>query len=174
MAGRSTSTGRRRLGRSVGRWRGRPADGGSMSVEVAILAPAFLLLLGLAVVGGRAVIARNAVDLAAHDAARAASIARTEQQARADGEVAVEQALAQQGLACDPAASVTLTGELPGGTDVDLGYAFAPERVGELVFVVATVRCTVALADLGLPGTPGSIDVRRSFVSPMDRFRSRR
>jgi Flp pilus assembly protein TadG len=152
---------------------GRRTEHGSVAVEVAILAPVFILLLGMAVVAGRAVIARNAVDLAAHAAARTASISRTESTARANGETAVEQALAGQGLNCDPAPTVTLTGKTPDGSSVELGYAFAPERVGELVFVVATVQCTVSLDDLGLPGLPGSISVQREFVSPIDRFRSR-
>lgn len=59
---------------------GRPAmrlttrDRGSMTLELAILAPAFILLLLLLVVGGRIVEAQSQVDGAARDAARAASI----------------------------------------------------------------------------------------------------
>ncbi|MFC7546439.1 TadE/TadG family type IV pilus assembly protein [Plantactinospora sp. GCM10030261] len=153
------------------------SEGGSVSVEVAILAPVFILLLGLAVVAGRATVARNVIDAAAHDAARAASIARTHEQALADGEQAVEDLLAEQGLNCVPAASVTLAGRLPGAQPTDpaisLVDAFDSDRVGNLVFVVATVSCTVSYADLGLPGFPGSVGIERSFVSPIDRFRGR-
>jgi Flp pilus assembly protein TadG len=49
-------------------------DRGSMTLELAILAPAFILLLLLLVVGGRIVEAQSQVDGAARDAARAASI----------------------------------------------------------------------------------------------------
>ncbi|ASW53100.1 TadE/TadG family type IV pilus assembly protein [Plantactinospora sp. KBS50] len=151
----------------------RRAQRGSVSVEVAILAPVFILLLGLAVVAGRAAVARSVVDSAAHDAARAASIARTREQAVADGKAGVEQVLAGQGINCSSAASVRLTGRLPTGESVSLDYAFDPWRVGELVFVVATVRCVVSLDDLWMPGTPGTITIERSFVSPMDRYRGR-
>jgi Flp pilus assembly protein TadG len=49
-------------------------DRGSMAVEFAILAPAFIVLMLLLVVGGRIVEAQGQVDGAARDAARAASV----------------------------------------------------------------------------------------------------
>ncbi|WP_377335760.1 TadE/TadG family type IV pilus assembly protein [Plantactinospora siamensis] len=153
--------------------RGRRAERGSVTVEVAILAPVFILLLGLAVTAGRAAVARSVVDSAAHDAARAASVARTREDAMAEGRRRVAEVLADEGIQCSPAASVTLTGRLPDGRDITLDDAFDPWRVGELVFVVATVRCTVPLSDLWMPGTPGRITVVRDFVSPIDRFRGR-
>jgi len=51
---------------------------GSATVEAVIGVPAFLLLLGLLIVGGRVAIAHQVVQSAASDAARAASIARTQ------------------------------------------------------------------------------------------------
>ena len=49
---------------------------GSLSVELALLAPALLLLLSFAVVAGRTQIAEGAVQEAARAAAREASLAR--------------------------------------------------------------------------------------------------
>ena len=50
---------------------------GSATVETVIGVPAFLLLIGLLVLGGRIAIASQVVQAAASDAARAASLART-------------------------------------------------------------------------------------------------
>ena len=50
----------------------RTGERGSVSVEMAILAPVFVLLIIAAIVFGRTAIAANALDVAAHDAARAA------------------------------------------------------------------------------------------------------
>jgi Flp pilus assembly protein TadG len=50
------------------------ADRGSMAVEFALLAPAFIVLMLLLVLGGRVVEAQGQVDGAARDAARAASV----------------------------------------------------------------------------------------------------
>lgn len=153
----------------------RRPDRGSASVEVVILAPVFILLVALAVVVGRTAVARNAVDLAAHAAARAASIARDAETARADGEVAVEDVLAEQRLNCDPAAAVELAAERGDGTALDLDEVFDPAvaPVGTVVFIVATVTCEVSFGDLAVPGMPGSVMIERTFVSPLDRFRSR-
>ena len=54
----------------------RTAERGSVSIEVAVLAPAFIALMVLAGVVGRTAVAAEAIDAAAHDAARAASISR--------------------------------------------------------------------------------------------------
>jgi Flp pilus assembly protein TadG len=50
------------------------ADRGSMAVEFALLAPAFIVLMLLLVLGGRVIEAQGQVDGAARDAARAASV----------------------------------------------------------------------------------------------------
>jgi len=153
----------------------RPAERGSVSVEVAILTPVFLGLIALAVLAGRTAVARYAVEMAAHDAARAASIARTANDAIADGRTAVEAALAGQGLNCDPAASVSLVGRLSNGNTVSIEDTFDPAvvPVGTPVFIVATVSCDVSFRDLGVPGFATSIPVETTFVSPLDRYRSK-
>lgn len=52
------------------------ADRGSLSVELAVVIPGLLLLMLIVALGGRLVEAQGAVDGAARDAARAASLAR--------------------------------------------------------------------------------------------------
>ncbi|MEV4627924.1 TadE/TadG family type IV pilus assembly protein [Micromonospora sp. NPDC049523] len=158
----------------AGRIRGRWPERGSVSVEVAILAPVFVLLFGMAVVAGRQAIAENAVSAAAHDAARASSISRTADQAQAAGATAVTERLAEQGLNCDPAASVTLSGRsaLSDGTKWSLQEAFA-QPLGDPVFIVAEVTCVVSYEDLAGLGLPAPEPVKAYFVSPIDRYRSR-
>ncbi len=131
-----------------------------MSVELAVLTPAFLLLVAVAGVTGRTAIAQNALDLAAHDAARAASISRTAGAAQAAGEAAALDTLRAQGLGCAP--------------KVDVGTAGFAEPLGQPAAVQVTVFCTVSFADLAaLPGVPGDRDLNATFTSPIDRYRSR-
>lgn len=134
-------------------------DRGSVSVEVAVLMPAFLFLVALAAVTGRTAIAQNALDQAAHDAARAASISRTAAAAGAAGESAALDALRRQGLGCAPQVTVDTSG-------------FATP-VGAPAVVRVTVGCAVSFADLALPGVPGSRALGAEFTSPIDRYRSR-
>ncbi|MGN9908217.1 TadE/TadG family type IV pilus assembly protein [Phytohabitans sp. LJ34] len=136
-------------------------DQGSVSVEIAILAPAFLMLIVLAAVAGRTAIAQNAVDLAAHEAARTASLARTAAAAETDGESAANSTLDAQGLDCGDSLQVAVD---TSGFAADLG---------EPATVTATVSCTVSFADLVMPGVPGAKTVVATYVSPLDRYRSR-
>jgi Flp pilus assembly protein TadG len=136
-------------------------DRGSVSLEVAILLPAFIALVVLATVLGRQVIAQNAIDLAAHDAARAASLSRTADLAQSRAHAAAEDTLSQQGLAC---ANLTV--------DVDTSQFAHP--VGTPASVTVRVRCRVSFDDLlAVPGVPGSRTLSASFVSPLDEYRSR-
>lgn len=79
---------------------------GSASVEAVIGVPAFLLLVGLLVLGGRQAIAQQAVQAAAGEAACAASIARTATAAGTDATTAARHSLANQDLDC---ATTTVT-----------------------------------------------------------------
>ena len=135
---------------------------GSVSVEVAILAPAFLLLIVLGIAHGRVAIAANAIDVAAHDAARAASISRTGAAAEANARAAAGEALQRQGLACVEAPRIDpdVSGFARGGLRLD--------------FVSVTVTCEVSFLDLKfLPFIPESRVLTSTFVSPVDIFRER-
>ena len=70
------------------RLRQGPSERGSSVVEVVILAPALGLFLALIIAGGRVAVAHQAVEASAAEAARAASIARTQGQAQASAEAA--------------------------------------------------------------------------------------
>jgi Flp pilus assembly protein TadG len=135
---------------------------GSVSVELAILTPAFLLLATTAVMFGRVAVAAHAIDIAAHDAARAASISRTGPAAAASAESAARQALTRQGLAC--AGGPAVVPDVSGFARDDL----------ELAFVSVTIRCEVSFTDVAIAGMPGSRVLTTTFVSPIDIFRGRR
>ena len=140
-----------------------PRDGerGSMTLELAVLAPALLLLVGLLIIGGRVAIATGSVEAAARDAARTASIARTPAQASTDATATATTTLTAQGLQCS-------------NTTVEVTTAGFAVPVGQPAQVSATVTCQVALADLALPGLPGTRLVIGAATSPLDTFRERR
>jgi Flp pilus assembly protein TadG len=129
---------------------------GSVSVELALLAPALLLLVAFAVLAGRTQIAEGAVQEAARAAAREASLARDAVTAGA----LAERTLAAQDLRC-PNTSV----------DVDTaGFAAPPGQRGD---VTVTVTCVVGMTDLLAPGLPGTVTVEAAFTSPVDAYRER-
>lgn len=132
---------------------------GSVSVEVAILTPAFLLLIVAAIVFGRTAIAANAIDVAAHDAARAASISRTAASADRGARDAASEALSYQGLDClgEPTVRPDVSGFSQGGI--------------ELAFVSVTISCEVSFLDVAIPGVPRTRVLTTTFVSPIDIFR---
>jgi len=139
--------------------RRRDERGGSAAVELAMLIPVIIAVVMLAVAGGRLALAHGAVQQAATDAARAASLARTSGDAHTDAATAASASLGQ----ATPCRSIAV------GVDMS-GFA-AP--VGTPAVVRATVTCTVALADLGVPGLPGTKTVTASMVSPLDTYRAR-
>src|SRR3546814_17644537 len=65
----------------------RRGDRGSASIEAAIAVPAFGLFVGLIIFGGRTAIAQQSVESAASDAARSASILRTNAEATAAAQI---------------------------------------------------------------------------------------
>ena len=76
----------------------RAGERGSVSVELALLAPALLLLLSFAVVAGRSQVAEGAVAEAARAAAREASLSRDPAIATASATAQAERTLAAQDL----------------------------------------------------------------------------
>lgn len=134
---------------------------GSVSVELAILTPAFVLLLVTAIGFGRTAVAAHAIDVAAHDAARAASISRTAPAAAANAEAAARAALGRQGLDCagEPAIDPDLSGFAGTGP--------------ELAFVSVTITCEVSFTDIAIAGVPANRVLTATFLSPIDAFRER-
>jgi len=144
---------------TVGSRRRRPGEDGNAALELVILAPVLLALLGLVIAAGRTSIAQGSVDAAARDAARQASIALTPVAARLAGEVSARAALRRDGLDCSPAVVVDTS-----------QFSIPP---GLPAAVTATVTCTVSLASLALPGLPGTARLQATFTSPLDIYRSR-
>jgi Flp pilus assembly protein TadG len=143
-------------GRSPQRWR---ADEGSAALELAVLAPALLALLGLVIAAGRTSVAQSSVSAAARDAARQASIAPSPYAAQAAAQASATASLRRDGLDCRAVVSVDT-----GGFAVPAGLPAS---------VSATVTCTVPLSSLYLPGLPGSHTMTATFASPLDVYRAR-
>ena len=139
------------------RW--RRDDAGDASLELIILAPVLLALIGLVIAAGRTSVAQGSVDAAARDAARQASIARSPAAALAAAQGSADAALSQDGLDCAPVVVVQTA-----------GFSVA---LGQPAQVSATVTCTVPLADLVVPGLPGSTTLSSTFTSPLDPYRGR-
>jgi Flp pilus assembly protein TadG len=133
---------------------------GSAAIEAAVGVPAFLLFVALIVGAGRVAIAHQAVEAAAAEAARSASIERTRTAAaRAAGDAAAA-TLANQQLQC-----------LSTVIDVDTSGFALP--VGTPASVRATVTCVVNLGDVSVPGLSGSMTITETVSSPLDTYRGR-
>jgi hypothetical protein len=156
FAGRSWRGGRPWFARRSG-----SGERGNAALELVILAPVIVLLIGMVVAAGRTTIAQGSVDAAARDAARQASIARSPADAAVAAQDSASAALAGDSLDCTPVI------EMPG-----LDQAFATP-VGQPASVTAIVSCTVSLSDLLVPGLPGSKLLTGKFTSPIDPFRGR-
>src|SRR5260221_12133566 len=131
-----------------------PRDEGSSALELVLLTHAIVLLLLFVVMGGRYAQAREDVDAAARDAARAGSIARGRDAAVTAGEVAARARLVEGGVTCR-ALTVALD-------TVDF-------RAGGLVS--ATVTCQVDLGDLTGLRLPVSRAFTATFTEPVTTYR---
>lgn len=135
-------------------------DRGSATIEMVLLAPAFVMLLMMLVMGGRLALAHQSVQSAASEAARAASLERgADSEGR--GRAAAKTFLSEEGLECS-AVDVTVY------TEDKTSEPGVPDQ-----FVDATVACDVPLSDLALPGIGGSRSVSATASSPIDTFRER-
>ena len=123
-----------------------------MTVEFVVLAPLLLILLLFLVLAGRVVEAHGAVDGAARDAARAASIARTSQGAQDD----LPRVFADwQAVAAD----------VHGWCTAPLVQGFAPGSPS----VSVTLSCGLNLGFIDL----GTVAINGYAVAPLDPFMAR-
>ena len=130
---------------------------GGATVEFAIVAPLlimmFLFIFGL----GRLATAREAVEGAARDGAREASIARSASAADRTAKQVVADTLADKKVSCSDRRITVDTNDFhPDGT------------------VTVHVRCTVANRDVMLSGLPGTSTLHSDFVAWVDRYRGTR
>ena len=135
-------------------------EGGSASLELAIIAPVLLALLGLIVMGGRFAMASTAITGVAGAAARDASLTRSPAAARAAAVSSALATLAGQNLHCQGAPSVQVDTS---------GFAAVP---GTPSSVSVDVTCVVVLNGLYVPGLPSTRTLHERAVSPLDFYRS--
>nr|WP_281372837.1 TadE/TadG family type IV pilus assembly protein [Kineococcus aurantiacus] len=118
-------------------------------MEFTLVAPALLLLILLLLACARVTSVSATLDTGVRDAARAATTSRNPAAAQSRAFTVVQAAVG------------------PGDCADSLAVLPIPEfAAGRPVTV--TARCTYSVADLGLPGLPGSFTVSSSFSSPLD------
>ena len=139
-------------------WSASRSDRGAVALELVVLVPALMMLIGLVVGGARIWTARATVDEAAHRAARTATVLSD---ARTSAGAAEETARAN--LTDVPCRDTTVA--------VDAAALHRPPGTPGTVRV--TVGCTVALGDLILPGLPGELTLQAGAASVVDRYRGR-
>lgn len=132
---------------------------GSASLELAVLALPVLAIFGLMIGAGRVALAGNTINSAAGEAARAASIQRTQADAVAAGTEIANQIIQSNNLPCQPTVNIDAT---------EFG-----KPVGETATVRVDVSCTVTLSDLAVPGMPGSVTLDGTGESIIDTWRGR-
>jgi len=133
----------------------RPArdDRGGVSAQAAAMAPLLAIVAVVVLFTGRVVEANNAVQAAAHEAARAATLTGP-----ADAAAAARSA----------AAANLNTGGLTCRT-LDVAADLTQFRAGGTV--TATVTCTADFADMDLIGVPGSKSFSATAVEVIDAYR---
>lgn len=132
-------------------WR---SERGSVSVEVAVIAPAFVFLMLLVVFAGKVAEADGNVERAAANGARAASLRQHPGDAAEDARATVEANLTAAGVTCTSLdAAVDTSNFEPGGT------------------VTVTVHCEASMADVTLLGVPGTRTFTATATEVIDTYR---
>lgn len=129
-------------------------DRGSIAVEVAVVAPAFVFLLLLVVYAGRVSEVDGDLHRAASEAARAASLRQHPIDAAHDATEVAAANLRAVGVKCD---TVTV--------DVDTNQFAAGGTVA------VTVSCDASMADVTLLGVPATRTFQARAVEVIDRHR---
>lgn len=135
---------------------------GSATVEAVLVSVALGLFISLIILGGRVMMAKQAVQSAAYDAARTASISRTPGEAYSSGHSAAMANLNQQGIHCTRSQ-----------VSIDTGAFNTPlGTTGPAALVSATVTCVIDVSGLGIPGLR-SRTLTKTMTSPLDAYRGR-
>lgn len=132
-----------------------PADTerGSATIELVLLIPVLLLMLWFVLICIRLPDARLRVEDAAHQAARAASSARSPAAAEERARTTAAAALRDAGISCQSFTLDSHGSMQPGST------------------VAVDLACTVGLSDLALLGVPGTTVLHARFAAPVDTYR---
>lgn len=135
-------------------------DRGSMSLGAAATVPALFLIGAILLMAGRLALAEGSVQSAANEAARAASISRTQAIAGAQASSTAASTLANANLKCS-------------STNVATDLSAFNQPVGQVGTVTVTVTCVVPLADLAIPGVGGTRTITSTGTSVIDAYRER-
>jgi Flp pilus assembly protein TadG len=125
------------------------------TAELVLLTPLAFVVLAFLVIAGRLSTVTAEVAAASRDAARAASLTQTYDQAITAATDTARGSLAKKDVTCR---NLTVTGGEP-STFVAGGE------------ITVTISCDVSLADVALPGIPGTRTVAASSTEVLDRFR---
>lgn len=128
---------------------------GMATIEAVLLTPLALVVLAFLVIAGRLSTVTADVAAASRDAARAASLTQTYEEGVAAAQRTAQASLAAQDVTCR---NLTVTGGDP-ATFVAGGE------------ITITLSCDVTLADVALPGIPGTRTVASTSAEVIDRFR---
>lgn len=138
----------------------RRDERGSAAIEAAVGVPAFALFVGLIIFGGRTATTNEALQSAAADGARSASLARNAESARSAARDAATTSITNQQIGCS-------------AIDVAVDTSDFNKQPGVPGSVSVTVSCRLDLSDLAVPGVPGSRVMHVSMSSPIDTWRER-
>ena len=138
----------------------RPRDRGAIAVEVVLLVPLVVLVLGMIVAGWRVWAARQGVEAAAQAGARSASLQSNGTRAAEMAEMVAAMNLETLRVPC-----------LSSATSVNVDDFVLP--AGTVSHVEVEVACRVTFSDLLLPGTPGSMTVSSRAIERLDTFAER-
>lgn len=127
---------------------------GSMSLELALLAPVLVVLMLLVVALGRLVLADQTVTGIAADAARAASLATDPAAATTAADQAAETDLSAHGITCQP-----------------LDVTVDTSTFGAGGAVIVHVACTTSLSGLSLLRLPGTETLAATSAAPIDLYK---
>lgn len=145
------------------RWRGRAGrQRGSMSVELAVIAPGLVLLLLLVGAGGRVVEVQGHIDGAARDAARAASLAQSPGQA--------DQLALQAARADLDTTSWCVAGSIQATVQ---GFPGVGQIVTGGQDVTVTVGCDINMSPFRMLGFDPAMRFTGTAVAPLDSFTCR-
>lgn len=135
-------------------------DRGSISVELVILLPVLLVILGVIMAGGRIWQTRSGLSATAASAARLASQQKNPSLAVSAADDLVRGDLATLAIPCTNLRIVTEASGLA-------------KPAGTAGSVRVDLSCAVPLADLLVPGLPGSITVHGAANHAVDTFREK-
>ena len=136
----------------------RRDERGSAAIEAAIGIPAFALFVALIIFGGRTATTHEALQSAAADAARSASLARDAQTARTAAREAAVSSIDNQQIGCSH-------------VDVTVDTADFTKQPGVAGAVEVSISCRLDLSDLTIPGVQGSRVISATMSSPLDTWR---